>query len=55
MSTKPGIDYRIQSTYQPEEHALGLRSAQVVELYEAVMKMQDDPVREVHNDFIIDP
>ena len=55
MSTKPGIDYPIQSTYQPEEHSLALRPAHVMELYEAVIKMKDDPVREVHNDFIIDP
>lgn len=55
MSAKPGIDYRIQSTYQPEEHALALKPIHVMELHEAVTKMRDDPVREVHNDFIIDP
>jgi hydroxyacylglutathione hydrolase len=55
MSAKPGIDYPAQSTYQPDEHPLALKPAHVIELYQAVIKMKDDPVREVHNDFIIVP
>jgi len=55
MSTKPGVDYPVRTTYQPEEHALALKPAHVLELYEAIMKMKDGPVRETHNDFIVYP
>jgi glyoxylase-like metal-dependent hydrolase (beta-lactamase superfamily II) len=55
MSTKPGVDYPVRTTYQPEEHELALKPSHVLELYDAVMKMKDGPVRETHNDFIIYP
>jgi hydroxyacylglutathione hydrolase len=55
MSTKPGVDYPVRNTYQPEEHELALKPAHVLELYEAIMKMKDGPVRETHNDFIVYP
>jgi glyoxylase-like metal-dependent hydrolase (beta-lactamase superfamily II) len=55
MSTKPGVDYPVRTTYQPEEHELALKPAHVLELYDAVMKMKDGPVRETHNDFIVYP
>jgi len=55
MSNKPGVDYPVRTTYQPEEHALALKPAHVLELYEAIMKMKDGPVRETHNDFIVYP
>jgi len=55
MSNKPGIDYPVRTTYQPEEHDLAMTPANVFELYDAVLKMKDTPVRDIHNDFIIDP
>lgn len=55
MSSKPGVDYPTGTTYQPDEHALALTRAQVIELYTAVERMKDAPVRETHDDFIIYP
>ena len=55
MSTKPGVDYPVRTTYQPEERELQMGPAHILELYDAVSKMGDTPVREVHDDFIIYP
>jgi hypothetical protein len=55
MSNKPGIDYPVRTTYQPEEHELSMTPAHILELYAAVLKMKDTPVRDIHNDFIIYP
>jgi glyoxylase-like metal-dependent hydrolase (beta-lactamase superfamily II) len=55
MSSKPGVDYPVRTTYQPEEHELAMRPLHIAELFEAISKMQNGPVREVHNDFIIYP
>jgi glyoxylase-like metal-dependent hydrolase (beta-lactamase superfamily II) len=55
MSTKPGVDYPVGTTYQPEERELQMTPAHILELYEAVLKMGEGPVRDVHNDFIVYP
>jgi glyoxylase-like metal-dependent hydrolase (beta-lactamase superfamily II) len=55
MSNKPGIDYPVRTTYQPEEHDLAMTPANILELYDAVSKMKDTPVRDIHSDFIIYP
>lgn len=55
MSSKPGIDYPVRTMYQPDEHRLAMTAADVLELRDAIMKMTEGPVREVHNDFIIVP
>jgi hydroxyacylglutathione hydrolase len=55
MSSKPGVDYPVRTTYQPEEHELAMRPAHIAELFEAISTMKDGPLREVHNDFIIYP
>ena len=55
MSTKPGVDYPVRTTYQPEERELQMTPAHILELYEAVSRMGDTPVRDVHNDFIVYP
>jgi hydroxyacylglutathione hydrolase len=55
MSRQPGVDYPIRTTYQPEERALAMTSANILELYDAISRMRDTPVRETHNDFIIYP
>jgi len=55
MSTKPGVDYPVRTTYQPEEHELQMTPANILELYDAVSKMGDTPARDIHNDFIVYP
>jgi glyoxylase-like metal-dependent hydrolase (beta-lactamase superfamily II) len=55
MSNTPGVDYPVRTTFQPEEHALAMTAANILELAEAVSKMKDTPVRDIHTDFIIYP
>jgi hydroxyacylglutathione hydrolase len=55
MSNKPGVDYPVRTTYQPEEHDLALTPTHILELNEAISRMLDGPVREIHNDFIVYP
>jgi len=55
MSNNPGVDYPVRTTYQPQEHELVLTSSNILELHDAVSRMGDTPVREVHMDFIIYP
>ena len=55
MSTKPGVDYPVRATYQPDEHALQMTPANILELYDAVSKMGDTPVRDIRKDFIVYP
>jgi hydroxyacylglutathione hydrolase len=55
MSTTPGVDYPVRTTYQPEEHDLQMTPANILELYDAVSKMGDTPVRDIHKDFIVYP
>jgi len=55
MSTKPGVDYPVRTTFQPEEHELALKPTHILELHEALTKMKEAAVREVHKDFIISP
>ena len=55
MTREPGVDYPVRTTYQPEEHALAMTPANILELYDAVSKMGDTPVRDIHKDFIVYP
>jgi hydroxyacylglutathione hydrolase len=55
MSNKAGVDYPVRTTYQPEEHGLALTPRHILELHEAISKMADGPVREIHADFIVYP
>jgi len=55
MSAKPGVDYPVGTTWQPDEHELALKPAHILELYDAVATMKDTPVRQVHDDFIVSP
>jgi glyoxylase-like metal-dependent hydrolase (beta-lactamase superfamily II) len=55
MSVKPGVDYPVRTTYQPEEHALALSASHVLELHEALVRMGDTPIRDTHKDFIVYP
>lgn len=55
MTSAPGKDYPIGTTYQPDEHILPLKTKTLIELNEALIKLGDKPKRETHNDFIIYP
>jgi glyoxylase-like metal-dependent hydrolase (beta-lactamase superfamily II) len=55
MSTTPGVDFPIGSTYHPNEHILPLRRDHLLELLDAVEAMLDDPFIDVHDDFIVYP
>jgi glyoxylase-like metal-dependent hydrolase (beta-lactamase superfamily II) len=50
-----GVDYAMQSTFHPEEHALELTYPTLQELHEAVLQMGSFPQYEEHKDFIIYP
>ncbi len=51
----PYLDYPIRTTYQPDEHALELGRAQLLELYDALQKMHGKIVRTAIRDFTIWP
>jgi hypothetical protein len=53
MSTTPGVDFPLGSTYHPDEHPLPLGRAHLQELLAGLIGMQDDPHIEVHDEFII--
>jgi len=55
MTSTPGVDYPVRTTYQPEEHELALAATHILELNDAISRMGDKPVRETHSDFIIYP
>ena len=55
MTTTPGEDYPMQAPNHPDEHRLDLPYADLLELQRAVHAMGDNPVRQVHPDFIIYP
>jgi hydroxyacylglutathione hydrolase len=50
-----GVDYAMQATFHPEEHALELTYPVLQELHEAALKMGSFPKYEEHKDFIIYP
>ncbi len=54
MTTKPGRDYPMHATSHPNEHALELPYARLLELQAAVHKMTG-PQLDVHKDFIVYP
>ena len=55
MTGTPGKDYPTGTVFQPEEHVLPMKIETLIELNEALKRLGDKPVREVHNDFIIYP
>jgi glyoxylase-like metal-dependent hydrolase (beta-lactamase superfamily II) len=54
MKKAPRELYPIGTTFQPDEHALPLRSAHIQEWHAACEAMGPSPHRKVHDDFIID-
>lgn len=55
MTTTPGKDYPVGTTFQPNEHKLPLTVNDLTSLDDALKRLADKPVREVHSDFIIVP
>jgi glyoxylase-like metal-dependent hydrolase (beta-lactamase superfamily II) len=55
MTREPGKDYRELARTHPDEHALELPYADLLELQAAVHAMGDTPKRDVHPDFIVFP
>ena len=55
MTQTPGVDYPIETIYQPNEHPLPLGVNELKELSEALTKLGDQPIKEIHDSFIIYP
>jgi glyoxylase-like metal-dependent hydrolase (beta-lactamase superfamily II) len=55
MTTTPGKDYPQAAPAHPNEHALDLPYADLLELQAAVHRMGDTAVKDVHDDFIVFP
>lgn len=55
MSKTPGDDYELDATFHPDEHALELGFEHLLELRDALAGMEDQPVQEVHDDFVVFP
>lgn len=55
MTQTPEVDFDFATTYHPNEHALPLSRAHLVELADAAAAMQANPQVEAHADFIISP
>lgn len=55
MTQTPGVDYPIETIYQPKEHQLPLSVLTLKELSSALTKLGDKPTKEVHDSFIIYP
>jgi hydroxyacylglutathione hydrolase len=55
MTRTPGQDYPMEAPAHPDEHALELPYARLLELQAALHRMGDEPRRDVHDDFIVYP
>ena len=55
MGRTPGVDYPTGTTFQPDEHALPLRVADLRRLNRAVRALGDRPARLVEDPFIVVP
>ncbi len=55
MTTTPGQDFKQAAPTHPNEHALELPYADLLELQAAVHKMGDTAVKDIHPDFIVFP
>lgn len=55
MTQTPGVDYPMETIYQPKEHQLPLSVLTLKELSSAMTKLGDTPTKEVHDSFIIYP
>jgi glyoxylase-like metal-dependent hydrolase (beta-lactamase superfamily II) len=55
MTREPGRDFPDRAPTHPNEHALELPYADLLELQAAVHKMGDKPLKDVRDDFIVTP
>ena len=55
MTQTPGVEYPIETIYQPKEHQLPLTVLTLKELSSALTLLGDKPTKEVHDSFIIYP
>jgi len=55
MTQSPGVDYPIETIYQPKERALKLSVHELKELSSALIKLGDKPTKQIHDSFIIYP
>ncbi|PTM08440.1 MAG: MBL fold metallo-hydrolase [Bacteroidetes bacterium] len=55
MTQTPGVDYPIETLYQPKEHQLPLNVIDLKELSSALTKLGDKPAKQIHDSFIIYP
>jgi glyoxylase-like metal-dependent hydrolase (beta-lactamase superfamily II) len=55
MTKSPGVDYPIETTYQPNEHRLPLSINKLSELSDVLDELGNIPTRAVHDSFIIFP
>jgi hydroxyacylglutathione hydrolase len=55
MTQTPGVDYPMETIYQPKEHRLSLGIRQLEELSIALTKLGNEPTREIYDSFIIYP
>ena len=55
MSRTPGVDYPTGTTFQPNEHPLPLRVADLQKLNRDLQALGEQPTRQVDDAFIIDP
>jgi glyoxylase-like metal-dependent hydrolase (beta-lactamase superfamily II) len=53
MTTTPGLDYPIRTTYQPDEPPLEMSVSQLRDLHRAVEAIADRPGRYVYPEFVI--
>lgn len=55
MTQTHGVDYPMETLYQPKEHQFPLSVLTLKELSSALTKLGDKPTKEVHDSFIIYP
>ena len=55
MSNTLGVDFPPASNFHPDEHPLSLYQPHLDELLDSLLDMQNDPVVEYHDEFIIAP
>ncbi|MFF8729416.1 MBL fold metallo-hydrolase [Streptomyces sp. NPDC015171] len=55
MTTEPGVDYPVRTTYQPDEPPLQLTPAHLRRIREALARLGDDGSWSAHHDFVLCP
>ncbi|MBP2049679.1 glyoxylase-like metal-dependent hydrolase (beta-lactamase superfamily II) [Streptomyces griseochromogenes] len=55
MTTEPGVDYPVRTTYQPDEPPLQLPPARLRRIREALTGLGDDLTRRAYDDFVLCP